>query len=74
MIPIDWVGVSSSNIKAVRYSPETRELYVHFNSGKMYTYYDVPVDIAEGITHAGSATQYLNQYIKGVYAFTVSNA
>lgn len=69
MIPTDWVDMDSGNIAAIKYNPASSELYVHFKSGKMYTYYNVPVDVAEGFAHAPSPTQFLNKNIKGVYEY-----
>lgn len=74
MIPVDWLDIDSGNIGAIKYNQVAQELYVHFRSGKMYTYYNVPAEIAEGFTHAGSPTQYLNQNIKGVYEYSSANA
>lgn len=37
------IPVESSNIDAVGYDPQTREMQVRFKAGAVYTHHDVPV-------------------------------
>jgi len=59
----------SSNIFALRYDSETWRLEVTFHGGATYHYFDVPVEIWEGIKNAPSQGVYLNAEIKGRYHY-----
>lgn len=61
-----WTEVESSNIEAVRVEVE---LFVKFKGGAVYNYHDVPYEVAKGFFDAESKGKYLNQHIKGVYAY-----
>lgn len=58
----------STAIASARYSAETRELDLFFTNGKMYTYTDVPPEIADGLEHADSAGAYFHANIKDQYS------
>ena len=64
---MDRTPVSSSNIAAVGYDPDTMTLEVEFNSGKIYQYFDVPEVIFTEILGASSPGGYFNQNVKGSY-------
>ena len=66
---IEWKLVESSNIAAIGYDEETKELHVQFNSGSEYVYQDVPAGVYQDFLDADSKGKYLNEYIKGVYEF-----
>lgn len=69
----DWITLSSSNLDAYRYDPDTQELQVRFKtSGLTYSYADVPQDVAQGLGSADSAGKYFAQSIKGAYTFTIA--
>lgn len=59
--------VSSSNIAAVGYKSETKELYVRFLTGAVYKYAEVPKTIYDGIFTADSVGCYINKSVKKVY-------
>jgi hypothetical protein len=60
----------STNIAAVQYDPETKDLRVQFlRSGRIYVYEGVDANTAEGFSRAPSAGQYLNAFIKNAYPF-----
>ena len=42
-------NVSSSNISAIGYDPETKTLAVQFSNSGTYHYHDVPPDVHESI-------------------------
>lgn len=64
----------STNIASVGYDDETRTLYIQFRNhgkGALYTYKDVPAQVAEGFSVAGMATTaYFNQNILNQYLTT----
>ena len=64
---MDWQPLSSSNLNAMRYDPETKTLQIRFNSGRTYDYSDVPPEVAEGLTTASSPGAYFNAAIKNQY-------
>ncbi len=62
-------AVSSSNVAAVGYNPNTRVMDVTFNSGSIYNYFDVPLDVYETLISASSVGGTLHQIVKGHYAY-----
>lgn len=61
--------VSSSNLAAVGYDPETQTLAVEFRSGGTYEYYDVPQQVFDGLLSAASHGQYFQSNIRGSYRY-----
>jgi len=61
--------VDSSNISSIGYDEESNTLEVEFHSGAVYQYFDVPLNVYQGIIEASSKGQYLAQHIKGYYRF-----
>lgn len=59
-----YVSVSSSNIRAVGYDPNTLTLGVQFLTGTEYQYNDVPQHVYDGFFQAGSVGRYFNQHVK----------
>lgn len=59
---------NSSNISAVDYDTETKELGITFkSSGKRFEYYNVPESVYNGIVSAPSAGKYYHANIRGKY-------
>jgi hypothetical protein len=56
--------VSSSNVEAVGYDSDARELYIRFTDGDTYAYSNVEPQIYEGILQAPSVGSYFNREIK----------
>lgn len=56
--------VDSSNIEAVGYDDESRELHVQFTTGRMYVYLDVDEFHFQEFLAADSKGSYLNREIK----------
>ena len=67
--PLLWTDVDSSNIESVAFNEGSKTLVVKFNSGAIYSYDDVDMDIYVDLVHAKSVGQFLNQMIKGRYAY-----
>jgi len=59
---MNLVSVSSSNIAKIGYEGTT--LYVLFNSGSLYAYYDVPESLHRSLMAAPSHGSFLDTYIK----------
>lgn len=66
----EMIFVDSSNVEAVGYDDDTRELHVRFVSGGYYIYHEVPRQIFDDLMNAPSKGSFLNREIKGVYQFT----
>ncbi|MES2826764.1 MAG: KTSC domain-containing protein [Bacteroidota bacterium] len=62
--------VSSSNIAAIGYDPNSQTLEIEFLNGGVYQYFDVPQHVQEELMNAGSQGQYLAQNIKGAYRYS----
>lgn len=62
--------VDSSNLEAIGYDPDSRELHVRFlKSGDTYVYYDVDEWVFQEFLQADSKGGYLNDKIKERYQF-----
>lgn len=61
--------VTSSNIRAIGYDPDSQTLEVEFNHGAVYQYSGVPQGEHEGMMNADSKGIYLNANIKGRYSY-----
>lgn len=64
---MNMIPVSSSNISAIGYEGTT--LYVLFNSGSTYAYFNVPKNVYDALMSASSHGGYLASHIKGVYQY-----
>lgn len=61
--------VSSSNIEAVGYDVESRELWVRFTSGDTYVYSNVDEGTHQSLVSAPSIGSYLNRAVKGAFDY-----
>lgn len=59
-----WTGFESSNIDGMAYKAEKEQLWIRFKDGSVYTYYDVPLRIAQGLYKAGSKGRYFWKKIR----------
>jgi hypothetical protein len=66
---MDWVEVESSNIKAVAYNEEAKELLVEFHSGGTYTYFDVDKDIYDKFLASDSKGKFFHKYVRNNYSY-----
>jgi hypothetical protein len=64
----------STVIRSFRYDRQRHELHVVFQTGRVYTYLEIPDDVYEGLATALSRGQYFNQHIRGNYAFRRATA
>ncbi len=63
------IPVSSSNVVSIGYDPSTQTLEVEFHNGNVYQYFDVPQGVHDALMSSGTAGQFLNSNIKGVYRY-----
>jgi len=59
----------STVIKNIQYDAGTATLRVEFVSGMIYEYQEVPESVYLGLKTSGAKGVYLNQQVKGRYAY-----
>jgi lysyl-tRNA synthetase class 2 len=59
----------SSVIKSFDYDPAARRLDVLFVSGRRYSYFDVPPDVAARMRASFSKGEFFNAHIRGRFGF-----
>jgi hypothetical protein len=59
----------STVIRTFKYDPDRREMRVIFQSGRRYTYLDVPETVYLRMKSAFSKGEFFNEYIRGRYSF-----
>jgi hypothetical protein len=67
-------AVDSSSIRRIGYNPETQQLVVHFHDslpGLRTVYSPVPAELFEQLLAADSMGQFLEQYIRYTYDFSL---
>jgi hypothetical protein len=65
---IELTPVSSSNVAAIGFDPETKQLHVRYKSGGTYVYHDVPAEKHEALMKAESKGKHLAEHIKGKHS------
>ena len=53
-----WTDFRSSNIDGMMYKVDKEQLWIRFKDGSVYTYFDVPLNVAKGLHKAGSKGRY----------------
>ncbi len=66
---VDLIPVESTMLKSAGYDPEKHSLYVVFNTGKGYEYYQVPAEEYQGLMAAESKGTYMRTHILSHYAY-----
>jgi hypothetical protein len=61
---MNLIPVSSSNLKAVGYAPETSTLQIAFLNGGLYEYSNVPSTVHAALMSASSKGSYFDAHIK----------
>lgn len=56
--------VRSSNLKSVGYDPSNSILEVEFHGGRIYNYFEVPLEIYDALMKAPSKGTFLDRNIK----------
>jgi hypothetical protein len=59
----------STVVEHMNYDPATAVLRIHFVSGMVYDYKDVPAEVFASLKNSGAKGVFLNQNIKGKYPF-----
>ena len=67
-----WNYVSSSNVRAFKYDPDTRKLSVQFLSGREYEYFNIDQEMVESFSTAGSPGGWVWANIRGLPAQRVA--
>lgn len=65
----DMQFVSSSNVEAIGYDGDVRQLFVRFVRGETYVYYEVEEWVFQEFLNADSKGQFLNSRIRNVYQY-----
>ena len=61
---MEQVPVESSSLASVGYDPANMILEIEFHRGGTYQYFNIPVQIHQGLMDASSKGTYLDQNIK----------
>ena len=64
---MEMIPVSSSNLAAIGYDPNSAVLCIEFKDGSAYEYFDVPQHEYDGLMSADSHGKYANQNIYKSY-------
>lgn len=67
--PIDWVPVDSSVLKAAAYLARRRWLYLMFQSGEIYRYFDFPAPQYRDLLAAQSKGTYFGKHIRNHFEY-----
>jgi len=62
-------SVESSNLASIGYDEATQILEVEFKHGGVYEYYDVPIEVYEGIMNADSHGKFFAANIRNDYKY-----
>lgn len=66
---MERTSVSSRNISAIGYDPDSQILEVEFLNGSVYEYSSVPCSEYDGLMNADSKGKYFSANIRKIYAF-----
>jgi hypothetical protein len=66
---VEWKAVESSLFTSAAYRPEARQLYLRFHDGKLYRYFDVPVQVYEAFLAAESKGRYFSGHVRNVFRY-----
>jgi hypothetical protein len=61
--------VDSSSVRSVGYDARQRELELEYQGGRVYRYFDVPVEVYRGLLRADSIGSFVNDVVKPRYRF-----
>jgi hypothetical protein len=65
-----WILTLSTDVRAIAYDQIRRHLYVQFNSGSIYRYYGVPVEIARDMRSCSSMGKFVWGRLRNKYPFS----
>lgn len=58
---------TSSVMRTILYDITHSALIVHFNSGTVWIYWDVPLEVYDGLISADSVGNYFNTHVRNFY-------
>lgn len=64
------IPVNSSNIARIGYNEEDHILFIEFNKGPTYQYFDVPQHVYQALLEAPSKGDYFIDHIKHTYRYS----
>ena len=64
-----WEDVDSSMISAFKYDPTSQELDVMFTRKGIYRYFNVPLDVVDGLREADSKGSYMRYAIIDMFSY-----
>lgn len=65
---VEMIPVESSNVAAVGYHEDVKDIHVQFKNGSTYKYGNVPKEVYEQLVGAASVGGFLNSQIKPNYS------
>jgi len=66
---LEWVSVESGLFSSAAYRASARQLYLRFQDGKIYRFFDCPVAVYNEFIAAASQGRYFSQQIRNCFRF-----
>ena len=66
---VEWVAVESGLFSSVAYRASVRQLYLRFQDGKIYRFFDCPVTVYNEFIAAASQGRYFSQQIRNHFRY-----
>ena len=66
---VEWVPVESGLFSSAAYRANARQLYLRFQDGKIYRFFDCPVTVYDEFIVAASHGRYFSQQIRNRFRF-----
>ena len=66
---VEWVPVESGLFSSAAYRVSARQLYLRFQDGKIYRFFDCPVTVYNEFIAAPSQGRYFSQQIRNRFSF-----
>lgn len=66
---VEWVAVESGLFSSAAYRASARQLYLRFQDGKIYRFFDCPVMVYNEFIAATSQGRYFSQQIRNRFRF-----
>lgn len=66
---VEWVPVESGLFSSAAYRASARQLYLRFQDGKIYRFFDCPVTVYNEFIAAASQGRYFSQQIRNRFRF-----
>ena len=66
---VDWMPVESGLFSSAAYRAGVRQLYLRFQDGKIYRFFDCPVTVYNEFVAAASKGRYFSQQIRNHFRY-----